>query len=48
MEKEVREKIQEITDGINCLKDFKCAKDGFEHLCKATDTPLKIGTKQEE
>jgi hypothetical protein len=35
MEKEVREKIEEIIAGMNCPKDFKCAQHGFERLCKA-------------
>ena len=32
MKKEDREKIEEIIEGMNCPKDFKCAENGFEHL----------------
>jgi hypothetical protein len=37
MKEEDRKKIQELIDGIQCSKDFKCAEDGFENLCKAKD-----------
>ena len=28
-------KIREIMSGIQCNRDFKCYKSGFEDLCKA-------------
>ena len=37
MKDEDRKKIQEIIDGIQCAKNFKCAEGGFENLCKAKD-----------
>ena len=32
-----RKKIQEIIDGMQCPKDFKCAACGFENLCRVRD-----------
>jgi hypothetical protein len=37
MKEEDRKKIQEIIDGIQCAKNFKCAEGGFENLCKPRD-----------
>lgn len=34
---EDRNKIQEIIEGMQCPKNFKCAENGFESLCKAKD-----------
>ncbi|MFC1535204.1 hypothetical protein ACFL7M_17790 [Thermodesulfobacteriota bacterium] len=41
MKEEVRKKIEEIIDGINCPKDFKCVEGGFERLCKTSDIGLE-------
>ena len=32
-----KEEIEKIIDRIECTKDFKCYKSGFENLCKARD-----------
>jgi len=32
---EHRTQIEEIISGMECPKDFKCYKSGFEDLCKA-------------
>ena len=37
MKEEDRKKIQEIIDGMQCPKDFRCAEGGFENLCRAKD-----------
>jgi hypothetical protein len=36
-----RTKIEELMADIQCPKDFKCAKNGFDHLCKAKDIGLE-------
>ncbi len=41
MKNEDRKRIEEIMAGMKCPKNFKCAKGGFEHLCKATDIGLE-------
>ena len=35
MKEEDRRRIEEIIDGMQCPKGFKCAEDGFENLCRA-------------
>jgi hypothetical protein len=35
MKEEYSARIQEIVDGMQCPKGFKCAEGGFENLCKA-------------
>ena len=40
MDEEIRQKIEEIIGQMQCPKDFKCAKNGFERLCKARDFGL--------
>jgi hypothetical protein len=35
MKEEYKTRIQEIIDGMQCPKDFKCVEGGFENLCKA-------------
>ena len=45
MEKEISEKIREIIGEMQCPKDFKCAKLGFEELCNAKDIGLKSHLK---
>lgn len=41
MEEELTKKIEEIISGMQCPKGFKCAKGGFEYLCKANDFGLE-------
>ncbi len=41
MEKSSRKQIEEIIDGLKCPKNFKCAKRGFEHLCRARDIGME-------
>jgi len=38
---EDRSKIEELMAGMRCPKNFKCAENGFEHLCKAKDLGMK-------
>ena len=40
MDEEIRQKIEEIMRQMECPKDFKCVKTGFQQLCKARDTYL--------
>lgn len=35
--KEDSKRIQEIIDGMQCPRNFKCAESGFENLCRARD-----------
>ena len=37
MKEEDRKKIEQLMEGIQCPKDFKCAESGFEQLCMAKD-----------
>ncbi|HEX9023667.1 MAG TPA: hypothetical protein VF799_07495 [Geobacteraceae bacterium] len=37
MNDETRQKLEEIIEQMECPKNFLCAKNGFEHLCKARD-----------
>ena len=41
MKDEDRKKIEEIMAGMQCAKNFKCAENGFEHLCRAKDFGLE-------
>ena len=41
MKEEDRKKLEEIMAGMKCPKDFKCAKSGFEQLCKSRDIGLE-------
>jgi len=34
------DKIEEIIDGLQCPKDFKCYKNGFEGICQVKDVGL--------
>ncbi len=34
-------KIEEIMAGMQCPKDFQCARSGLERLCKAKDFGLE-------
>ena len=36
-----KKKIEEMMREIQCQKNFKCAKSGFEHLCEAKDIGMK-------
>ncbi len=37
MKDEDRRKVEEIMDGMQCTKNFKCAESGFKHLCSSKD-----------
>jgi hypothetical protein len=41
MEEEVRRKIEELLTGMHCPKNFRCAENDFEALCKAKDIGLE-------
>ncbi len=41
MKDEDRKTIEEIMAGMNCPKNFKCAENGFEHLCRAKDLRIE-------
>ncbi len=41
MREENKKKIEEIMAGMRCLKDFQCAKSGFDRLCKTKDFGLE-------
>ena len=34
MKEEDRKRIEEIINGMQCPKGFKCAENGFENLCR--------------
>jgi hypothetical protein len=34
------DKIEEIIDGLQCPKDFKCYKEGFQDICQVKDVGL--------
>jgi len=40
MDEKTRQKLDEIIGLVKCPKDFKCANNGFEGLCKARDVGL--------
>ncbi len=37
MDDELKRKIEEIIGQMECPKDFRCARNGFETLCEAKD-----------
>ncbi len=37
MKDDDRKRIEEIMAGMQCPKDFKCAENGFETLCRSED-----------
>ena len=41
MNENYENRIKEITGQVKCPKDFRCAKSGFENLCKARDFGLE-------
>jgi hypothetical protein len=41
MDQEYKKELEEIIDDLQCPKDFKCYKSGFETLCKAEDIGLE-------
>ncbi len=49
---EQKAKIDEIANGLECPKEFKCASSGFDTMCKAIDlgfeTVLKCMEGDEE
>jgi len=34
---DIKKEIEKIIDGLQCPKDFKCYKSGFELVCSAKD-----------
>jgi hypothetical protein len=36
MDEKTKKELEEIIDEMQCPKDFKCYKSGFEVLCQAT------------
>ncbi len=45
MREDYKRQIEEILGRMQCPKDFKCAKLGFEELCEAKDVGLKVHLK---
>jgi hypothetical protein len=41
MKQEHKLELEQIIGGLQCPKDFKCYKMGFENLCKAKDVGLE-------
>lgn len=41
MEQDYKKEIEEIIGQIQCPKDFKCYKSGFQVLCKARDMGIE-------
>ena len=41
MKEEERKEIEKIVSGMQCSKNFECAENDFEHLCKARDFVLE-------
>ena len=41
MKPEDKKQIEELMQGIQCPKNFKCADNGFERLCEAVDIGLE-------
>jgi len=41
MEEDYGTQLEEIINGMQCPKDFKCYKSGLEKLCKAKDIGLE-------
>ena len=41
MKSEVSKKIEKLMGRMQCPKNFNCAEDGFENLCKAKDDGLE-------
>ena len=41
MENEVKKKIEEMMETLQCSMDFICYKSGLKTLCKAKDRGLK-------
>jgi len=37
MNAKIRKKIEELLPGMQCPKNYKCAKYGFERLCESVD-----------
>ena len=35
MEEAIRRRVEEIAAQMECPEDFRCARSGFERLCKA-------------
>ena len=41
MEHKEKKEIEDIVGGIECPKDFKCYKSGFQKLCRAKDIGIE-------
>lgn len=41
MDNNIKKEIEEIIGQMQCPKNFICAKNGLEHLCKAEDFGLE-------
>jgi len=41
MEQDDKKQIEQIISQMECPKDFKCHKSGFESLCKAKDIGIE-------
>lgn len=41
MDKEIKEKIDQIAAKIECSKDFRCVKHDFTEICRAKDVRLE-------
>ncbi len=41
MEQDHKRQIEEIIGILQCPKDFKCYKSGFDNLCKAKDVGIE-------
>jgi hypothetical protein len=37
MDEELRKQIEEIVEGMDCGKEFKCCEDNFANVCRAKD-----------
>ena len=41
MDKEFRKQIEEITEGMDCAKDFECCEGNFANVCRAKDIGIE-------
>lgn len=37
MDEEQKQRVQEIVDGMQCPRAFRCCRDNFANVCKAKD-----------
>ena len=45
MKEDMEKKAREIVGDLQCPKDFKCCKGGFNNLCKAKDIGMETFLK---